>query len=350
MKKKLLAALVLSSLLLTLSAYAEDNAQPAEPAAQPAPVAEAAAEEANPLAPVQAYRWFVNQYRYLRDVRVTYYDNVYAYNHGDYGLTPFAAVVPPEFFVEDTSGALALAPIVLDVTDAMRERLYGGDYGETAMYYGQFCERIRAKDGRTGFSGVHEGIDFINEKNSDLHAILGGEVTRAGDSNGTVGVYNAEHDVTLLYLHCEDIQVRRGDELEAGDVIASEGSKKAGSYYTHVELRMGRHTSSSAYRDTKLTSDCPYAVMQAALGVTESGRQPVTAAAVLEAQRMREEAEAAAKAEEEAALAEEAKNAEPDIELVDTLDDALPGANDGYGFADATASPVPEATLPPTNP
>lgn len=45
MKKKLLAALVLSSLLLTLSAYAEDNAQPAEPATQPAPVAEAAAEK-----------------------------------------------------------------------------------------------------------------------------------------------------------------------------------------------------------------------------------------------------------------------------------------------------------------
>lgn len=88
-------------------------------------------------------------------------------------------------------------------------------------------------------------------------------------------------------------------------MIAKEGktniSGGANTHYTHVELRKGRHTSSSPYRDTVLTSDCPYAVMQQALGVMESGRQPVTAAAVQQAQRMREEAEAKAKAEAEAA-------------------------------------------------
>ncbi|MBQ4609423.1 MAG: hypothetical protein IJB18_07565, partial [Clostridia bacterium] len=97
----------------------------------------------------------------------------------------------------------------------------------------------------------------------------------------------------------------------------------------------------------KLTSDCPYAVMQEALGVVESGRQPVTAAAVYEAQRMRQEAEAALRAmEEEAAraAAEAEKAAEPEIELVDTL----PGAEEGYGFEPETnAQPAPEATLPP---
>lgn len=97
--------------------------------------------------------------------------------------------------------------------------------------------------------------------------------------------------------------------------------------------------------------------MQQALGVVESGRQPITAAAIAQAKRMREEAEAAAKAEAEAAAkaAEEAAKAgmettEPDITLIDDL----PGTNSGYGFGEATAAPtatpVPEATLPPTNP
>ena len=67
-------------------------------------------------------------------------------------------------------------------------------------------------------------------------------------------------------------------------------------------------------------------------------------AALAEAQKIREEAEAIK------AQAEAEQNA--DITLVD----ALPGTTAGYGFGDATATPeatatpVPEATLPPTNP
>lgn len=216
------------------------------------------------------------------------------------------------------------------------------------MFYGQYCERRGDGHGRTGFTGVHEGIDFTQEPGAALFAILSGEVTRAGDSNGTVAVYNAEYDVTLLYLHCEEIEVRRGDMIEAGTYIAQEGKKGSGGTYTHVEMRTGRHTSSNPYRNTILESDCPYPVMQAALHVTESGRQPVTAAAVREAQRMREAAEAAARAEAEAEAArQKQEEAEPEIELVDVL----PSTGEGYGFADPTAAPqaaaAPEATLPP---
>ncbi len=396
MNRKFAAALALTSLLFAANALAEDAALPAAadqtqatpavtqtpevtplpvitkmpeatptPAATPEPTAMPTAAPAvtaeNPYALTTESRWFVNRYRYTRTRKVTYYDNVYAVNHGEYGLTPFASTVPAEYFVMDSSGTLAVAPVVLDITDAMRERLYGGDMGETAMFYGQYCERIRDKAGRVGFSGIHEGIDFVHEPGAALHAILGGEVTRAGDSNGTVGIYSAEYDITLLYLHCEKIDVRRGDNVTAGQAFAVEGNKKSGSDYTHVEMRKGRHTSSSPYRDTKLTSDCPYAALKTALGVTESGRQPVTAAAILEAQRMREEAEAAAKAAAEAEAAakaaEEAEQSkEPDIEVLDEL----PAAQPGYGFTEATAEPestpapiagpVVDATLPPANP
>lgn len=284
----------------------------------------------------EEYRWFISQYNHIRGRTVRYYDDVYCYNHGDYYLTPFDSKLPEEYLTVDESGTYAVAPIVLDITDAMRVALYGGDMGEVSMFYAQYCERRGNGYGQTGFTGVHEGIDFTNEPEAPLYAILGGEVTRAGDSNGTVAVYNADYDVTVLYLHCEEIEVRRGDKIEAGDYIAVEGKKGSGGTYTHVEMRNGRHTTSNPYRNTILESDCPYPVMQAALGVTESGRQPVTAAAVMEAQRMREEAEAAARAEAEA------ENEEPEIELIDVLDTA----EEGYGFAEETV--VPEATLPPT--
>ena len=351
MKKMLIAALVLAGLLASFGALAEGT-QAAQPEQTPAP-----AEDTLPEGVVTEYRWFVNSNKSVRTRQVTYYDNVYAYNHGDWGLTPFDSTVPAEYFVRDEDGNFALAPIVLDITDAMREALYGGDIGETALYYGQYCERIRGNGGKVGFTGVHEGIDFIYTPGAPLHAILGGEVTRAGDSNGTVGIYSEELGITVLYLHCEEITVRRGDVIEAGTVFAVEGNKNSGSDYTHVEVRAGRHTSSSTYRDIKLQSDCPYPFMQAALNVTSSGRQPQTAAAVARAQRMREEAEAAARAEAEAAEAAakaeaEQANDEPDIELVDTL----PGAKEGYGFGEdkATEAPAataaPEATLPPSKP
>ncbi len=357
---------------------------------------------------------FVSASRYLRRRKVTYYNDVYAVNHGSYLLQPFDGKVPEEYFVMDEGGTLALAPIVLDITDAMRERLYGADVGETALFYGQYCEQIRdmrkkmkqvatihkytdskgrlhvwktkryvpagteLKDnqyetGKTryssstyGFSGIHEGIDFVFMKGAPLHAILGGEVTRAGDSNGTVGIYSKDLDITLLYLHCGDIQVKRGQTVTASDVIAYEGGKGivAGiynnadyreqglkhvstSHYVHVELRKGRHTSSNPYRNAVLESDCPYEYMRQALNVQESGRQAVTQNAVDEAQRLREEAEAAARAEQEALEAAKAAaeaTPEPVINVVEETE-----APAGYGFAEEPAEPAePEVTPEPT--
>lgn len=358
MKKSLIAVLAAASLFFAVGAFAEDSVLPGvrvdEPAAVVTPAAQIEETEAEPTAEAEQekqeqleltteYRWFISRYKHIRGRTVTYYDNVYAYNHGDYYFTPFADVVPQEYFVIDENGMYAVAPIVLDITDAMRAALYGADLGETYMLYGQYCERMGNGKGATGFTGIHEGIDFVNEEGCPLYAIMGGEVLRGEDKDGTIAVYNAELDCTLIYLHCEDSQVRRGDFVEAGDLVGYEGNRGSGSPYTHVEFRLGRHASPNAYRDVLVKSDCPYPTMQKLLDVKESGRQPVTAAAVLEAQRMREEAEAALRAQEEAAAAAEEKNKEPEIELVDTL----PDAGVGYGFGEEAEVVVPEATLPP---
>ena len=374
MKKSIVAALMAVCLLIAAGASAENvvirnadgtvrvlpgaksgrvvvAAEEEKPAEQPKETAKektarekaerAAAAEAAGFELTEEYRWFVSQYGAVRGRTVTYYDNVYAYNHGDYYLTPFDSKVSPEYLTIDESGAYAVAPIVLDIADAMRVRLYGEDVGEASMFYGQYCERVIGRKGNEGFSGVHEGIDFTSEQGAPLHAILGGVVTRAGDSNGTVAVYSEEYDMTVLYLHCYDICVRRGDVIEAGTQIGEEGKKGIKgytTYYTHVEVREGRHTTSNPYRNTILESACPYPLMMEALDVKESGREPVTAAAVMEAERMRAEAEAAALAAAEAEAAEE--EAEPEIELIDTL----PGTDTSYGFTEV----APEATLPPS--
>ena len=370
MKKKLTAALAVMSLLLAVGACAEDNialpgtrgaadvaAAVATPAAQEVVAEEtvtieAAADESN-LSPyekavaaakakepkdpkiTEEYRWFVNKYNNTRGRTVRYYDNVYAYNHGSYVLTPFDSTVPAEYFVVDEYGTYAVAPIVLDITDAMRTALYGADQGETYMLYGQYCERVGDGKGHIGFSGVHEGIDFVNYEGASLYAILGGKVTRGADRDGTIAIYNAEYDCTLMYLHCEKSQVRRGDMVDAGDLVGYEGNTNSGSPYTHVEFRYGEHQTANPYRNIILQSDCPYPFMQMYFAVKESGRQPVTAAAVTEAQRLRAEAEAAALAEAEA-------KAEPQIELIDVLDSA-----EGYGFGATATTAAPEATLPP---
>ena len=157
MKKRWIAALALTGLLLTTGAYAEST-----PEAAAAPVqAETTAEPQHNLTVTTKYRYFISQYRYIRERKVSYFDNVYAYNHGEYSLTPFDSTVPEEYFVTDEGGTLAIAPIVLDITDAMRERLYGADVGETALYYGQYCERKKDRKGVWGYTGIHEGIDFV---------------------------------------------------------------------------------------------------------------------------------------------------------------------------------------------
>ena len=364
MKKKLTAALAAMSLLLAAGACAENNialpgtqaageaAAVATPAAVVAEQETQVAEETNMSPYMQAvlaaraqndqskikvteeYRWFVNKYNNTRGRTVRYYDNVYAYNHGSYVLTPFDSTVPAEYFTVDEYGTYAVAPIVLDITDAMRVALYGADEGETYLLYGQYCERVGDGKGHVGFSGIHEGIDFVNYDGAPLYAILGGKVTRGADRDGTIAIYNAEYDCTLMYLHCKDSQVRRGDVVGAGDLVGYEGNTNSGSPYTHVEFRYGEHQTPNPYRNIILQSDCPYAFMQTYMGVTESGRHPVTDAAVTEAQRLRAEAEAAA-------LAEAEEEAEPQIELIDVLDSTA-----GYGFGETTPV-VPEATLPP---
>ena len=292
------------------------------------------------------YLSFVFEANRLRHRKVTFYPDVLAYNHTEFRTQPFAGDVPERFFVVDGQGMHALAPFVLDVTDAMRIALYGGDVGKTALFYGQYTELVRSADRRWGYSGIHEGVDFIAARGQPIHAIIGGEVLRAGHGkDNTIAIYNADYNVTVIYLHTVDVKVSAGERVAAGTHISHEGNRGSGSPYTHVEVRFGRRTSPHPYRNSMLESDLPYDLFAHALGVGVSDREPVTAEALIEAEQMRIAAEAEAEA---ARLAEEALRAAPtpaptpEIQLVEDSGDDL---DPNLGFAETPPTPLP--TLPP---
>lgn len=278
-----------------------------------------AAEEAiaNSDLTTTGYVAFVYRNRVLREKKVTYYPDVWAFNHGQYALTHFAAAVPEEFFLRDATGHLAVAPSVLDICDAMRYALYGKDTGQVALLYGQYTEMVRSKDNKLGYSGIHEGIDFVSKEGQQLHAILPGEILRAGtDKDGTVAVYNEALDVTVLYLHCREVEVVRGDMVVAGQPLALEGDKGSGAPYVHIEVRNGKYRSPNPYRNATVESDVPYYLFATELGVefsegreTETYEQYVLAEQerlALEAEAARIAAEALAAEEAERLAAEEA--------------------------------------------
>ena len=95
MKKKLTAVLAAASLLFAMTALAEEAALPgskpetaATPAAQavaaePAAEAETLDSDVPDLEVTTKSRWFVNRYKRTYTRKISYYANVYAYNHGE---------------------------------------------------------------------------------------------------------------------------------------------------------------------------------------------------------------------------------------------------------------------------
>ena len=301
-------------------------------------------------ATITDYQGFVFSNGLLRHRKVTFYPDVLAYNHTEYRLQPFDGAVPERFFVVDGQGKHALAPIVLDVTDAMRIALYGEDVGKTALFFGQYTERVRSSDKKWGYSGIHEGIDFIAAKGQPVHAILEGEVLRAGHGkDNTIAIYNAQYNATVLYLHTVNVQVSRGDRIAAGTLISYESNHGSGDPYTHVEVRFGRRTSPHPYRNHVLESDLPYDLFAHALGVTPSDREPMTAESLIEAEQMRlaaeAEAEEARRAQEEAEALLLAPPTPAPTPLPQLLDEADDGLDPNFGFAEPLSTPLP--TLPP---
>ncbi|MFC5185879.1 peptidase inhibitor family I36 protein [Actinomadura harenae] len=128
--------------------------------------------------------------------------------------------------------------------------------GQTAMSWALYQTgggRISCGfDGYTSTPGRHEGIDISRSFNSQVHALVSGQIinvvwghTGSGGLS-TIAVYNASLGRTIIYLHSAPLgSLRTGQWINKGQYIANEsyrGVSSVNGEHTHVEMRMGRTT------------------------------------------------------------------------------------------------------------
>ncbi len=93
-----------------------------------------------------------------------------------------------------------------------------------------------------GYKG-HVGTDYMpeNGEGSDIFAVADGTVVKAKNGNTGYGRYiilDHGNSIHTVYAHCADLFVKEGDEIKAGDIIASVGSTgNSTGTHLHFELR-----------------------------------------------------------------------------------------------------------------
>ena len=99
------------------------------------------------------------------------------------------------------------------------------------------------------YKGGHSGIHFkqIKDPNASFYSVSKGKVTTigVGKKDNRIGVYDSEKNITVFYLHANDVLVKVGDTIEIGKLLGTQG--KTGNTlgfdeYIHIEIREGRQT------------------------------------------------------------------------------------------------------------
>ncbi len=87
----------------------------------------------------------------------------------------------------------------------------------------------------------HAGIDIAAEKGTNIHSAFDGEVIEADYDqwNGNYLKIKHENDIMTVYCHCEKLNVKKGQKIRAGEVIATVGSTGSSTGpHLHFELRI----------------------------------------------------------------------------------------------------------------
>jgi len=96
----------------------------------------------------------------------------------------------------------------------------------------------------TGRHTMHEGLDFAAPKGTPIHAASGGVVTEARYVPGYGKMVEINHGNGLVtrYAHASSINVKLGDLIEKGQMIARVGSTgRSTGPHLHFEVRMAGH-------------------------------------------------------------------------------------------------------------
>lgn len=104
--------------------------------------------------------------------------------------------------------------------------------------------RIAGKYNISGKGRRHTGIDILSPKGTPIYAVLDGVVEARSNGGkgfrgyGNVVVINHDNKLWSLYSHCSTIDVKVGDRVKQGDVIATVGcTGRATTNHVHFEIR-----------------------------------------------------------------------------------------------------------------
>ena len=107
------------------------------------------------------------------------------------------------------------------------------------------------KDPFTKRSSWHQGVDFAGREGTDIVAVAGGVVTWAGRRGGYGIMVEINHGSGYVtrYSHNKDNQVKVGDIVDQGQVIATMGSsgRSTGPHVHYEVYKHGRPVDPSSY-------------------------------------------------------------------------------------------------------
>ncbi|MDB2384374.1 M23 family metallopeptidase [Endozoicomonas sp.] len=109
----------------------------------------------------------------------------------------------------------------------------------------------RRTDPFTGKAAWHNGIDFAGKKGTPILAMAAGVVTWAGDRSGYGLLVEVNHGNSYVtrYAHSESVDVKVGDIVKRGQVVAKMGSTgRSTGNHVHVEvLKNGKQADPARY-------------------------------------------------------------------------------------------------------
>ncbi len=100
---------------------------------------------------------------------------------------------------------------------------------------------------------THQGVDIKIEKGTPVISTAGGVVVEAGDKGGWGNLVVIKHSdlYETRYSHLKEIRVKKGDKLNAGDVIGLSGNtgKSTGPHLHYEVIKNGDRVNPEEYFD-----------------------------------------------------------------------------------------------------
>lgn len=127
----------------------------------------------------------------------------------------------------------------LGARDLVRARIPSIRPTDTGWLSSRFGFRV---DPFTGKQTFHRGLDFSVPVGSDVRATGAGTVILAQQQQGLGKVVKVDHgnDVVTVYAHLDKFVVKKGDQVQRGEIIAKSGnSGRSTAPHLHYEIRVG---------------------------------------------------------------------------------------------------------------